>query len=121
MPARQHCPRRMSMTIATARAAMLAATLLTPLTMAAAAPPAPKAVDHTAMPMMMSQTLPNATFTLRTGIANGKMVYVGKGGDIDCKVNPTLTAHEGDVVQITLINGEGAEHNMNVPDMRAAS
>jgi nitrite reductase (NO-forming) len=69
----------------------------------------------------MTHAMPNATFTLRTGIAQGKMVYVGRGGPIDGKVNPVLTVHEGDVVQITIINGEGAEHDIVVPDMRAAS
>jgi nitrite reductase (NO-forming) len=29
--------------------------------------------------------------------------------------------HEGDLVQITLINGEGAEHDIALPDMRATS
>ena len=35
-------------------------------------------------------------FTLRTGIAEGRMVYLGVGGDIDGKVNPTLMVHEGE-------------------------
>lgn len=69
----------------------------------------------------MAHAMPNAVFTLRTGIAQGKMVYLGKGGTIDGQVNPVLTAHEGDVVQITLINGEGAEHDIAVPDMHATS
>jgi nitrite reductase (NO-forming) len=30
--------------------------------------------------------MPNAIFTPRTGIAQGKMVYIGKGGGIDGKV-----------------------------------
>jgi nitrite reductase (NO-forming) len=53
---------------------------------------------------------PDASFTLRTGIAQGKMVYIGKGGAIDGLVNPTLAVHEGGLVQVTLVNGEGAEH-----------
>lgn len=65
--------------------------------------------------------MPNAIFTLRTGVANGKMVYIGKGGDIDGKINPDLVVHEGDVVQLTLINGEGAEHDIAIPDVHAAS
>src|SRR5262249_19683205 len=32
-------------------------------------------------------------FTLRSGIAQGRMVYLGVGGEIDCKVNPTLMDH----------------------------
>jgi nitrite reductase (NO-forming) len=53
-------------------------------------------------------------FTLRTGIAEGRMVFLGVGGDINGKVNPTLNAHEGETVQINLINGEGAEHDIVV-------
>lgn len=51
-------------------------------------------------------------FTLRTGIADGRMVYIGLGGDIAGKVNPTLKVHEGETVQINLVNGEGAEHDI---------
>lgn len=107
------------MPIATARAALLAATLLTPLSMAAAAPPSP--ARPAASAAMMAHGVPNAVFTLRTGISQGKMVYIGKGGAIDGQVNPTLTAHKGDIVQITLINGEGAEHDLTVPDMHVVS
>jgi nitrite reductase (NO-forming) len=57
-------------------------------------------------------------FTLRSGIAQGRMVYIGVGGDIDGKVNPMLSVHEGETVQINLINGEGAQHivwSINMP------
>jgi nitrite reductase (NO-forming) len=60
-------------------------------------------------------------FTLRTGIAEGKMVYIGKGGTIDGRINPALSVHEGDVVQVTLINGEGAEHDIVFPGVHASS
>ena len=64
----------------------------------------------------------NATiFTLRTGIAEGRMVYIGVGGDIDGQVNPTLMVHEGELVQINLINGEGAEHDMVLDQYAARS
>ena len=52
------------------------------------------------------------TFTLRTGIADGRMVYVGVGGTIDGQLNPTLTVYQGELVQVNLINGEGAEHDV---------
>ena len=61
------------------------------------------------------------SFTLRTGIADGKMVYIGRGGTIDGKVNPDLVVHEGDQVEVTLINGEGAEHDIVFPDFRSVS
>src|SRR6478735_11358581 len=63
-----------------------------------------------AQDMAAGHGMPNASFTLRTGVAGGKMVYIGKGGAIDGLINPDLIVHEGDIVQITLINGEGAEH-----------
>ncbi len=65
--------------------------------------------------------LSDAKYTLRSGIAEGRMVYVGVGGEIDGKVNPVLTAAEGQVVQLTLINGEGAEHDIVFPDQDARS
>lgn len=61
------------------------------------------------------------TFTLKTGIAAGRMVYIGVGGEIDGKVNPTLMVHEGELVQINLINGEGAEHDVVIDQYGARS
>src|SRR6516165_1245649 len=49
------------------------------------------------------------------------MVYIGVGGAIEGKVNPVLTAAEGQVVQLTLINGEGAEHDIVFPEQDAKS
>ena len=63
----------------------------------------------------------DAKYTLRSGIAEGRMVYIGVGGAIDGKVNPVLTAAEGQVVELTLINGEGAEHDIVFPDQNARS
>lgn len=60
-------------------------------------------------------------FTLRTGIAEGRMVYLGVGGDIDGAVNPALSVHEGETVQVNLINGEGAEHDIIVDQYAARS
>lgn len=49
----------------------------------------------------------NVTIVLRTGIAEGRLVFIGEGGGIDGKVNPDLKVKLGDVVQVILINGEG--------------
>src|SRR6202158_5705668 len=49
------------------------------------------------------------------------MVYIGVGGDIDEQVNPTLQVQEGETVQINLINGEGAEHDIVVEQYAARS
>lgn len=70
---------------------------------------------------VMASGRPNVSFALRTGIAQGKMVFIGKGGEIDGRINPTLLVHEDDTVQVTLINGEGAEHDIVLPDVHASS
>ena len=51
-------------------------------------------------------------YTLETGLADGKMIFTGKGGDIDGKINPDLKANVSDTVKVTLISGEGAQHNI---------
>ena len=65
--------------------------------------------------------MPDVKYTLRTGISEGRMVFLGVGGDIDRKVNPVLSAAQGQIVQITLINGEGAEHDLVLPDQNVQS
>ena len=65
--------------------------------------------------------IPDIRYTLRSGIAEGRMVYLGVGGTIDGQVNPLLSAAQGQVVQITLLNGEGAEHDIVFPDQDARS
>ena len=64
---------------------------------------------------------PDVTFTLRTDIADGKLVFVGEAGAIKGKVNPQLAVAEGAIVQINLVNGDGATHDISVPDFKATS
>jgi nitrite reductase (NO-forming) len=91
------------------------------------APNGPAAQPATAQPAAAGAApkvplgLPDAKYTLRTGIAEGRMVFIGVGGAIDAKVNPVLTAAEGQVVELTLINGEGAEHDITFPDQNTKS
>src|SRR5690625_7090204 len=59
---------------------------------------------------------PDVTFTLRTNIANGKLVYVGDTGEIEGQINPDLRVPENAVVQINVINGDGAIHDIAVPE-----
>ena len=59
---------------------------------------------------------PTITFTLKTGLADGKLVFFGVGGSIEGVVNPQLKVKTGDVVKVTLVNGDGAEHDLSVPD-----
>jgi nitrite reductase (NO-forming) len=109
----------------------LIAFLAAPAASAAAQPSAPAAAtapQATSAPQAQQNApsptigyIADAQYTLRSGIAEGRMVYIGVGGAIDGKVNPVLTAAEGQVVQLTLINGEGAEHDIVFPDQDAKS
>lgn len=85
----------------------------------AAEPAAPAQSQSTAAPVVSYHS--PTTFTLRTGIASGRMVYIGVGGNIDGQVNPALVVHEGELVQINLINGEGAEHDIVLDQYAARS
>jgi nitrite reductase (NO-forming) len=91
--------------------AICLASLSAPAAQSAAAetmsPPAPGKEGATASDMHAP-----LVFTLRTGVAEGRMVYLGVGGDINGVVNPKLVTHEGETVQINLVNGEGAEHDI---------
>ena len=88
------------------------------------APAAPSAAtpprDQSAGAQAGSAYLPGLRYTLKSGIAEGRMVFIGVGGTIDGQINPMLSAAEGQVVQITLINGEGAEHDIVFSDQGPA-
>ena len=63
----------------------------------------------------------DVTFTLKTAIHEGRMVFVGDAGAIKGEINPDLRVEEGAVVAITLINGDGAMHDIAVPEFGAQS
>ncbi|MSO74526.1 MAG: nitrite reductase, copper-containing [Alphaproteobacteria bacterium] len=65
--------------------------------------------------------VPDVAFALRTGTSEGRVAFIGVGGGIDGQVNPVLNAMVGDVIQITLINGESGEHNLAFPDQNVTS
>jgi nitrite reductase (NO-forming) len=60
-------------------------------------------------------------FTLRTGIVEGRLVFVGVGGDIDGVANPTLSVPAGAGVAVTLINGDGMPHDFVAPELGVKS
>lgn len=60
---------------------------------------------------------PDATFTFKTK----GMKYIGVGGAIDGKVNPTLKVARGERVRIKLVNGDGLAHDIAVPAFDAKS
>jgi len=64
---------------------------------------------------------PDVTFTLSTGIAEGKLVFFGEAGDIKGQTNPTLRVPAGAVVQVNLVNGDGAIHDFAAPDFGVKS
>ena len=64
---------------------------------------------------------PDVTFTLRTDIAEGKLVFIGESGAIAGKINPELKVPTGAVVQINLVNGDGAIHDIAIPEFGAKS
>jgi len=55
-------------------------------------------------------------FTLQTIAENGKLLYIGVGGDIDGIINPDLVVEPGAVVNIVLTNGDGMVHDLFLPD-----
>ena len=67
------------------------------------------------------QYRPDVTYTLRTDIADGKLVFVSDSGATKGTANPTLEVAEGAVVQINLVNGDGATHDLSVPDFNVKS
>ena len=85
------------------------------------APAAAPAQSSAATGQPAAAYVPDARYTLRSGIAEGRMVYIGVGGTIDGQVNPVLSAAEGQMVQIILTNGEGAEHDIVFPEQNAKS
>lgn len=55
-------------------------------------------------------------FTLKTGGDGHSLVFFGVGGEIDGVTNPTLVVEPGQTVQITLINGQAAEHDLRIDE-----
>ena len=49
------------------------------------------------------------------------MAFVGLGGDIEGVVNPTLRVNDGDVVQVSLINNDGIEHDVVFSEFNAGT
>jgi nitrite reductase (NO-forming) len=64
---------------------------------------------------------PTIFFTLKTGMADGKMVFFGESENLEGKVNPDLLVEPGDIIEITLINGDGALHDLSLGDLGVAT
>jgi len=59
----------------------------------------------------------DVTFTLITTLGSSGMAFEGVGGVIDGVVNPDLLVSPGDIVELILINGDGIEHDVTIPDI----
>jgi len=84
-------------------------------------PGAPAAAPKVSKQSPAADYTPTVRVRLRTELAEGKMAFVGVGGDIEGVVNPTLRVAEGDVVQVSLVNGDGVEHDVVFPEFNAAT
>ena len=73
------------------------------------------------LPNVPASYHPDVRITLKTNIGPKGMTFLGVGNGIDGVDNPVLQVPVGAVVQITLIDGDGAEHNIAVPDFGANS
>jgi len=72
----------------------------------------------TSQPPARAQADFDSTFTLETDMKDGRMVFVGIGGEIDGVVNPDLNVRRGDMVQFVLVNGDGMPHDLAVPELK---
>lgn len=59
----------------------------------------------------------NVQFTLETVAKDGKFGFIGIGGEIDGVLNPNLVVQPGDMVHLTLLNGDGLPHDLVIPDL----
>ncbi len=69
----------------------------------------------------IAQSPANVSYTLETGTGPQGLFFIGKGGDIEGVVNPTLTAQPGDTVEITLINADGMLHDLVIDEFGVAT
>ena len=84
------------------------------------APPPPSIPPTAAAPVPAALT-PTVQFTLLTGGGTNQLVFVGVGGTIDKQVNPDLRVQPGDVVEITLVNGDGVQHDLAIDEFGAST
>jgi nitrite reductase (NO-forming) len=60
-------------------------------------------------------------FTLKTSVQEGRIVYLGIGGEINGLANPNLVVPAGGWVRVKLVNGDGMNHDISFPDFNATS
>jgi nitrite reductase (NO-forming) len=63
----------------------------------------------------------DVVFTLKTGLVDGRMAFVGAGGEIEGVTNPDLTARAGEIIRLVIINGDDMLHDLAIPDLNVQS
>jgi nitrite reductase (NO-forming) len=64
---------------------------------------------------------PTVEYTLKTDSGHDGLAFMGVGGTIDGQKNPTLTAKPGDVVKLTIINGDGVMHDLTIDEFKIST
>ena len=93
-------------------AASFAATALAPTLAAAAGHDSP--ITHAAVAATKEVV---QRYVLKTGVADGKLVFLDEQG----RANPVLRATVGDMVELVMSSGEGAEHDIAIPELGVTS
>lgn len=87
----------------------------------AATKPATQAITPTATPIAQTEQEANIVYTLETDTGEHGLVFIGRGGEIDGEINPTLKANPGDVVEITLVNKDGVLHDLTIDEFSVST
>ncbi|HKZ54514.1 MAG TPA: copper-containing nitrite reductase [Anaerolineales bacterium] len=83
-----------------------------------AGPSQPTALSTLSAVAQPEEEVPDVRYTLLTGGETGKLVFIGASGDINGVENPTLKADPGDVVEISVINGDGIAHDLAIDEFQ---
>jgi nitrite reductase (NO-forming) len=67
------------------------------------------------------ETSPHLSIYVNHWARRWAAAFIGRGGEIDGVANPVLSASPGQTVQITLINGDGVEHDLILPGLEVDS
>ena len=78
----------------------------------------PTALSTLSAAAQPEEQVPDVRYTLLTGGETGKLVFIGASGDINGVENPTLKADPGDVVEISVINGDGIAHDLAIDEFQ---
>lgn len=85
-------------------------------------------IGFVSSPMIFAQSVntdvkprPDIRFSFRTDIADGRLVFISESGPTKGEINPDLHVPENAVVQISITNGDGAIHDIAVPEFGAQS